>query len=306
MKPSILILYYSQTGQLRSILDSIFSDQKELCEIDIQEIKPVRKFPFPWKAAQFFDCMPESVLQIPEEIEPIHITEKNYDLIVLGYQPWFLSPSIPFSSFLKSNQAEFLRNKNIMTVIGSRNMWLNAQEKTKAGLLEKGANLVGNLVFFDKNPNLTSILTIIRWTFKGQKEATKRMPEAGVQKKDIEAANRFGNTIIQTIKENKVDELHKKLLTQDGVELNPALVILEKRGIKNFKKFATYIREKGERGDEARSGRVKLFSRLLFVGVFILSPISSFTASLAVLFNKNKLMKEVDYFKNITFKEKAI
>ncbi len=306
MKPSILILYYSQTGQLRSILDSIFSEQNEQCEIDIQEIKPVKPFPFPWKADQFFDCMPESVLQISEEIHAIPFSKKRYDLIVLGYQPWFLSPSIPFNSFLQSSQADYLRNNNILTVIGSRNMWLNAQEKTKAALIEKGANLVGNLVFFDRSPNLTSILTIIRWTFKGQKEATKHMPEAGVQKKDIEDAKRFGTTIVESIRQNTLHMLHEKLLAQGGVELNPALVILEKRGIENFRKFAPYIREKGVRGAEARKSRVTIFSRLLFVGVFILSPISSLTASLTVLFNKNKLLKKVDYFKNISYKEKAI
>ncbi len=306
MKPSILILYYSQTGQLRSILDSIFSGQQTACDIDILEIKPRVKFPFPWKAAEFFDCMPESVLQVSEEIEPIPFSEKKYDLIVLGYQPWFLSPSIPFSSFLKSDAAAFLQDKNILTVIGSRNMWLNAQEKTKEQLIAVNAKLVGNLVFFDRSPNLTSILTIIRWTFKGQKEATKRMPEAGVQKQDIENAKRFGDTISQCLLQNNLKQLHEKLLAQDGVELNPALVILEKRGIKNFRKFAPWIREKGERGQEARKGRVTLFSRLLFVGVFILSPISSFTASLAVLFNRSKLMKEVDYFKNIAYREKAI
>ena len=129
MKPSILILYYSQTGQLRSILDSLFSEQQTACDIDIVEIMPRVNFPFPWKAADFFDCMPESVLQIPEAIEPISFSDKKYDLIVLGYQPWFLSPSIPFNSFLHSTDAKFLQGKNILTVIGSRNMWLNAQEK---------------------------------------------------------------------------------------------------------------------------------------------------------------------------------
>jgi hypothetical protein len=95
-------------------------------------------------------------------------------------------------------------------------------------------------------------------------------------------------------------------MAQKGVELDPGLIILEKRGIKNFRKFSLFIREKGERGDVARRGRVKLFSRLLFVGVFILSPISALTARLAVLLNKKSLDEEVEYFKNISYKEKAI
>ena len=138
MKPKILVLYYSQTGQLREILDSLFSIITKDCEIDIVEIKPVKKFPFPWTADSFFNCMPECVQQIAEEIHPIQYPRNDYDLIVLGYQPWFLSPSLPFTSFLKSPYAAILRNKPVITVVGSRNMWLNAQEKTKQSLIELG------------------------------------------------------------------------------------------------------------------------------------------------------------------------
>jgi hypothetical protein len=181
-------------------------------------------------------------------------------------------------------------------------VWLNAQEKTKEQLIALNAHLVGNIVFFDRSPNLTSVLTIMRWTFKGQKQASKRMPEAGVRQQDIDDAKRFGATIIKCIEQKNLHQLHEKLLAQDGVELNPALVVLEKRGITNFRKFAPWIREKGERGDQARRGRVQLFGSLLFVGVFILSPISSCTARLTALFNKRKLMREVEYFKNIAMK----
>lgn len=306
MKPSILVIYFSQTGQLRTIIESVFNNVKNDIDLDFLEIKPIKKFPFPWTASEFFDCMPESVLQVAEEIEPLEFPEKNYDLVVLGYQPWFLSPSIPFTSFLQSKFANFISGKNVLTIIGARNMWLNAQEKTKSDLIRLNANLVGNLVFVDRNPNLTSVLTIIRWTFKGQKEATKRMPEAGVQQIDIEAAKRFGPVILNALISEKIASLHHDLLELNGVSLDPALVILEKRGITNFRKFAPFIREKGERGNAERKGRVKLFSRLLFVGVFILSPISSLTAALTVLINKKNLLNEVLYFKNIRYKEKAI
>lgn len=305
MPTNILVIYYSQTGQLKNIIDHVFSDITT-CNIDYCEIKPVKKFPFPWTSAAFFDCMPECVQQIPEEIEPMIFSDKKYDLVILAYQPWFLSPSIPINSFLQSKYAEILKGKEVVTIIGSRNMWLNAQEKVKDSLIKLGAKLKGNIVFFDRNPNLISILTVIRWSFKGIKEATRFLPEAGVQKKDIEKANRFGCIILNAIEENKLDVLHNNLLKEKSVELSPALVILEKRGIANFRKFSKYILEKGNRGDEQRQSRVKLFSRLLIIGVFILSPISSLTAKIKVMLNKKSLEAEVNYFKNITYKEKAI
>ena len=306
MKPKILVLYYSQTGQLREILDSLFSIITKDCEIDIVEIKPVKKFPFPWTADSFFNCMPECVQQIAEEIHPIQYPRNDYDLIVLGYQPWFLSPSLPFTSFLKSPYAAILRNKPVITVVGSRNMWLNAQEKTKQSLIELGGRLVGHIALFDRNPNLASVLSIVRWSFKGQKEASRFLPAAGVQQEDIDNCRHLGPIILSHLKNGQLDTLHAALLNKKSVELSKALVILEQRAIKNFRKFSLFILEKGNREDPNRKKRVKLFQRLLFVGVFILSPISSFTASIAVLFNSRKLEEQVQYFKNIDYRENAI
>ncbi len=304
MKPSILVIYYSQTGQLKHILNSILSLLSSKCNIDFVPIVPKKKFPFPWSNLTFFDCMPECVLQIPEEIEDMTIPDKEYDLVVLGYQPWFLSPSIPFTSFLESKYASVLNNKKVITVIGSRNMWLNAQEKIKEKLISLNAQLVGNIVFRDKNPNLTSILTVIRWSFKGKKEAGKFLPEAGVSMNDIQEASNYGPIIFSHVADS--EHLHEKLLDQGSVFLSPALIILEKRGITNFRKFAGFIRKKGERGNLNRQSRVKLFNRLLLIGVFILSPISAISAKLSVLFNKKSLEKEVAYFKSIGYKQNAI
>lgn len=306
MRPRILIIYYSQTGQLKKIIDQLLSPIAQYCEIEVAEVKPKKPFPFPWTSEVFFDCMPESVQLISEEIEPIEKPPGSFDLVILGYQPWFLSPSIPINSFLQSKYAGILRNQNVLTIIGSRNMWLNAQEKVKQRLLDLEAQLVGNIVFFDRSPNLLSILTIIRWSFKGQKEATRFMPEAGVQQKDIQNADRFGEMILSAMQNQQFSTLHQQLLERDAVELQPGLVVLEKRGIKNFRKFSTFILEKGNRGDIARKSRVVLFKRLLIIGVFILSPISNVTAKLTVLFKKKALEKEVEYFKNIGYKKNAI
>src|SRR6185437_15251920 len=141
MKPRILVLYYSQTGQLRQILDSVVQDIKNEAEIDYATIEPLKPFPFPWSAYNFFDAMPETVARIPIEIKPLpqDIVNKDYDLVLFGFQPWFLNPSQPTTSFFKSPSAAVLKNKPVVTVIGARNMWLHAQEKVKEDLQNAGA-----------------------------------------------------------------------------------------------------------------------------------------------------------------------
>ncbi|HMN32105.1 MAG TPA: hypothetical protein PKA54_01895 [Chitinophagaceae bacterium] len=303
---NILVIYYSQTGQLKQIIESVLSEIKESVVIDYREIIPQNPFPFPWTSDVFFDAMPESVQQISEPIEPLDIPNKNYDLVILGYQPWFLSPSIPINSFLQSEQAQCLKNKNILTIIGARNMWLNAQEKIKYSLINLNAKLVGNIVLCDNNPNLISVLTVMRWTFKGQKEKSTFLPDAGVQSIDITNASRFGNPILKSIESNQFQNLQTNLLKLNAVDLKPDLVILEKRGIKNFRKFSNFILKKGERGNPQRLPRVKLFKRLLIIGVFILSPISNLTARFQAILNNKTIFQKVEYFKNISYHENEI
>lgn len=303
MKQRILVLYYSQSGQLRDILDSLISDIHADADFTFAPIEPVTPFPFPWKPLSFFDAMPESVQQLPIPIKPLpkSVTDGEYDLILFGFQPWFLHPSQPINSFLKSNDAAFLKGNNIVTVIGSRNMWLNAEEKVKEDFLRIGAHLVGNIVFVDTNPNLVSVLTVIRWAFQGQKERSRFLPAAGVQEAEVEGARLFGPIILEHLQGKKLDTLHQKLVDHGALHLNTGLVLLEKRGIKNFRFWAKYIRDKGGPGNPARAGRVNQFQRLLIVAIFILSPISNFTAFLQRQIQKKTLLRDVEYFKKLGF-----
>ncbi|MFT4023881.1 MAG: hypothetical protein QM664_08890 [Flavihumibacter sp.] len=303
---NILVLYYTQTGQLRHIIDNMLLSLKEKASIDFVSYKPVNDFPFPWTSDQFFDAMPECVLEIPVPLQPFSIPDKEYDLVVLGYQPWFLSPSVPTTSFLTGDQAKKLQGKPVLTVVGSRNMWLNAQEKVKAQLHRIGARHVGNIVLADSNHNLISLFTVIRWTFTGQKERSRFLPEAGVQTPDIEGSRKFGAAIYEAASTQNWDALQPQLLAQGAVSLKPTLIVLEKRGITQFRKFAVYIREKGERGDPQRLSRVHLFKRLLLTGIFVLSPVSGFTAKLASLFRQKTFKKQLAYFKGVSYEPNVI
>lgn len=306
MAKSILVIYYSQTGQLRNILDKMLDPLSSQAEVTMVEYKPVNDYPFPWTSDQFFDAMPECVQQIPMPLQPVSIPDKNYDLVILGYQPWFLSPSRPTSSFLQSEYAKVLKGKPVITVLGTRNMWLNAQERVKEALQKLGANLVGNIVLADTNHNLISLFTIIRWNFTGRKEASRFLPEAGVQSHDIAAASRFGPIILDALEKNQWSGLQDQLVGKGAVELKPTLIVLEKRAIKQFRKFAVYIRKKGDHGNPDRLPRVHLFKRILLTGIFVLSPVSGFTAKMTSLLKRKTYRRQLNYFKGISYEKDLI
>jgi hypothetical protein len=304
-KKKVLVLYYTQTGQLKNILDHILGPILQEADFTFMPIEPVTPFPWPWSKQEFFDAMPETVVGDPRPVKNLPIdTNTHYDLIILGYQPWFLSPSQPIAAFLQSEQAkQLLKGKPVLTILGSRNMWLNAQEKTKKYLKDIGAALVGNIVLVDKSPNLVSLITVLRWTGKGKKEAFFIFPPAGVQERDIVASKRFAPVILDALQKGNFDNLQNQLLALDAVELLPSLIVLENRGKKPFQFFAQFIRKKGGPGASERQSRVVMYRVLLLTAIPFLSPFTTIASKLQLWFTRKKLEGDVQYYKGVSYRE---
>src|ERR1700761_3709635 len=104
MDKKILAIYYTQSGQMGQIIDTFTAPLiKAGATVEKVVIKPVEDFNFPWTGSRFFSVMPSCVLGIPAQLEPITFKEGKYDLIIMAYQPWFLSPSIPSNSLLHTD-----------------------------------------------------------------------------------------------------------------------------------------------------------------------------------------------------------
>lgn len=297
----ILVLYYSQSGQLRTISDLLTQSfqQDNNYSVHFEEIKPVTPFPFPWSAFAFFNAFPETYHQQKVVLQPIsEVAKQHYDLVIVAYQPWFLSPSPVMSSFLRSDEAkQILANKPVVTVIGSRNMWLDAQEKVKRYLREAKANLVGNIAMVDNSKNLTSVITILRWMLTGKKDAFWIFPQAGVQQADLDKLPSYGQLVKKTFAANDFTSLQNQLNEAGAVVVKPDLVLLERRGNKAFPIWANFVSRGGASGSFRRVVRVYLFMFLLPTAVFVLSPIISLITVLVKWMQKEELQREVDYFR---------
>lgn len=298
---NVLVIHYSQSGQLTEILDNMtlpFSSDEEI-NVTYYKIEMEKEFPFPWNKTAFFDAFPESFLQIPAAIKvPSNaILEKKYDLIILGYQVWYLSPSIPVNSFLKSDFAKQLfQDTPVITVIGARNMWVKAQEKMKVLLSGLGANLVGNIALVDRNINHVSVVTIVHWMFSGDK--TKYLgifPKPGVSESEIQNASKFGNVIKQALKNNNFSTLQDELLKLDAVEIRAFLVEMDKKANKMFKIWSNFIINK----KKSRETWLKVFNVYLWVAIWLISPIVFILHLLKYPFIASKIAKEKTLYKKI-------
>lgn len=303
----ILVIHYSQTGQLTSVLNSILTPLKADASVSItyEELKPLKPFPFPWTSKEFFDAFPESVLETPIEMQPLKVnTAEQFDLIILGCQVWFLSPSQPLTGFLKGKEgAQLLNGKNVVTVSASRNMWLNAQESVKLMLKNAGAKLVGNIALIDRAPNLVSVATIVGWLFYNKKEKYFGiLPPSGISGKDITEASRFGTTILEALNKNELVNLQSTLVAQGGVMMVKTLVNLELRAKLIFRKWAQFISAKGGPGDPNRRVRTKIFAWYLPIGLLVLSPIAYTLSNLIMLLVPGKAKKQREYFERVELK----
>jgi hypothetical protein len=274
----ILVVYYSQSGQLKKITDNVVKPLKNLkgVEITYAQIKPLVDYPYPW-GEDFFNCFPETVKGIPCKLQPFDFDiTQNYDLIILAFQSWFLSPSIPMSSFLQSKEASLLlKDKKVITLQGVRNMWAAAQEIVKTRLAAIGADLVGNIILADATNNYISAITIINWMIYGKKGPSWLLPEAGVSSKDIENSSIFGEIISAHLLKGNYENLQSELILAEGVKTKYHLISIEFTARRIFDKFADYVLKKGKAGDVSRKARIRLFKWYLLFVFFIVSPIAS-------------------------------
>ncbi len=303
MPKKVLVVYYSQTGQLRDIVNSIISPLKASEEITltIEELKPKTPFPLPWTSDEFFQAMPESVRGIPCELKPLSLNgQEHFDLVIIAWQPWYLSPSIPIHAFFQHETAKkLLSGKPVVTIIGSRNMWIMAHERISEYLKAMQANLVGNIVLYDKAPNLLSVISIIRWLFTGKKERyLKVIPPAGISDEDIRNSSRFGEIILDSLLRRDLEHLRPSLVKAGAVDVLPSLLMIEKRGKIFFRLWAAFILKKGGYGDPARIGRVRLFKYYLLIVLYLVSPFASLLYFVAKPFRKKELKRQISLYQS--------
>lgn len=270
----ILVIGYSQSGQLYEILEKFL---KPFQEVEIEQVKIETKepFPFPWTSAVFFDTMPESVLEEPVELAPYRLKSTSYDLIILGYQPWYLSPSIPTTSLLKDSKfLSVLKDTPVVTVIGARNMWLNAQESVVGYIEAAGGKIVGNIPLIDRHQNLLSALSILHWMLTGKKERKwGLLPSPGVSDKDIEDVEIFGEKVFKGLQKGNYKGLQDKILAEQKIDIHPSILLVEMRGKILFLAWANLIKKKGVVDSKKRSFWVNMYKYYLLVALFIVSPI---------------------------------
>ncbi|MBS9783037.1 MAG: dialkylresorcinol condensing enzyme [Pasteurella sp.] len=294
----ILVISYSQTGQLSELVENFLYPLKEnkLIELDNIILEPQTPYPFPWKFIPFFNAFPETVHLKPAPIISPSLKYEKYDLIIIAYTVWFLSPSQPITAFLQNPEAQkYLKNTPVITLIGCRNMWLMAQEKMKKMLSLSGAKLIGNVVKVDQSNDWASFITTPMWMLTGKKKTYSWLPSAGISEDDIKDMQRFGQKLLQTIVKNQ--SLDETLFqNMQAVKIDEKLMMSEKVGHRSFYLWGKLLLKCGIISPKLRQAVLYFYIIFLVLLILTVVPISAIIKRLLKPIIKNKLEQQKAYY----------
>ncbi len=274
----ILVLYYSQTGQLTRAARAMLAPTAARRDVEIvwQELKPATPYPFPWSFFRFLDAFPECVYLDPAPIAPVGFDAgARFDLIVVAYQVWFLAPSPPIVAFLQSPAAAVLKDTPVITLIACRNMWLSAQEKMQALLAARGARLIDNVVLVDQGPAWATFVTTPRWLLTGRQDGFWGVfPPAGVSAADVAASARFGRALVDGLDKLRAGAGGSLLRGLRAVKVDPGYIAGEKIAQRSFRLWGRLLRALGPPGHPGRRALLLLYALFLVTMILTVLPLS--------------------------------
>jgi len=267
----VLIAYYSQSGDVEQVLRALARPlDRPGIELTWERLRPKVEYPWPWRGPhRFFDVMPETVLGLPPSIvPPTFDPEERFDLVILGYSVWYLSPSLPIQSFLQSPHAAVLRGARVITVSVSRNMWLMASESMKRNLAELGAVHVDNVAVTHQGPPWATFVTTTRALLFGTRDRLWGIfPPAGVAGEEFSRVERLGAAIAERLAAASPPPFFRGL---GAVSVNERYVIPELLGRYWFRGWAALLHRLGRLNRSLRWVGIWLFM-LCLVGMILVA-----------------------------------
>jgi len=298
----VLVVGYSQTGQLDSILESLVAPLAESASIKVTWLRPepATPLPFPWPFGQFFDTFPECVYEEPIPIEEPPISaDARFDLIIFGYQVWFLAPSMPAMALLQHPKAQgWFHDTPVVSVIGCRNMWLSAQETVKRRIRGLGGRLVDNVVFTDDAPSAATFVSTPVWVLTGNRGPFLGglIPAAGVAQRDIDGARRFGSAIVDHLPRRSPSARTPMLAGLGAVEINERMIASERIARRSFHIWGALLRRLGPAGTPLRRTALAVYVAFLTTLILTVVPITALVKRAMAPLMRERIARQRAYY----------
>jgi hypothetical protein len=295
----VLVISHSQSGQLSKFVDCATAPlaMSDEVQIDYHHVEPVKGYPYPWSFYPFFDVFPEAIHMNGCEVIPAEGLSDDYDLVIIAYTVWFLSPSIPITGFLQTEQAKrLIQGKPVITFIACRDMWVMAQEKMKDLIADLGGKLIDNAVLTDQGGSIYAFLTTPRWLLTGKKDPFWFLPAAGVSEKDLQESERFGHRLVEALACDAEIAQTPLLTNLNAVNVNGKLIGSEKIATRSFMIWGRLIQRSGKPGSLSRKLVITIYSIFLALMVLTLVPINILVRKLISPFRREAMAASIKHY----------
>jgi hypothetical protein len=278
--PAATIYWYSQTGQLRETAAALAAPlDKAGWRVDWVEVKPNCAFPFPWPVRRFFGIFPEAV--DPAGLADIGeiaagLPPHPGDLVFFAFQVWYLAPSLPMRTMLRTAPQAFT-GRDVIGVVACRNMWYSAAVEVEQSIVEAGATYLGTVAATDTAPALATFVTTLRWLLTGRREAFWRFPRAGVGDDELARLRVLGEELAAAYsiaREDFIPVVREILARNQAAPVAPALAAADLIAGRAFRSWGRLIRSASRRSRAERS---------ILLGAFVAGLVTAIVAGLPTL-----------------------
>jgi len=263
--PRAVVYLYSQTGQLREVADAwtapLVASGWDVRWVDVE---PRVTFPFPWPIRRFFGVFPAAV--DPEALVELAEPAGGFDtepeeLVILAYQVWYLAPSLPIRSLVKTHP-DSVRNREVVSLIACRNMWYSAAIEM-AGLLQSaGARSVRVVTATDTQRQSTSLVTTLHWLLTGSREPFLWFGRAGVGDAELARVASVGRSVAESGE-----------CPQSAARVIPSLAAADLLAGTLFRRWGVTVRSVSRFGALARAASLAMFALGLGIGIVVGMPL---------------------------------
>jgi hypothetical protein len=271
MSRRAVVYLYTQTGQLREVAEAFVAPlEADGWRIRWVAVQPRVAFPFPWSIRQFFGVFPRAVdpdalVQLAEPPGGFGAEQHEEEVVVLAYQVWYLSPSLPIRSLLATHPEAF-RNRRVISLIACRNMWYSAAIEVADLLRTAGARRVEVVAATDTRQQATSLMTTLRWLLTGNREPFLWFGRAGVGDAELARVTAVGRSIAE------------QGCPADAAPVVPTLAAADLFAGRLFRKWGVTVRSAERFGAAARIASLVTFVVGLAIGIVAGLPLIAIAA----------------------------
>jgi menaquinone-dependent protoporphyrinogen IX oxidase len=208
-KPSVLFVYFTYTNQTLKVVEAMAEVlRRRGCDVhraaveydDPRYAERFETFPMKHPFLEVLGMVPAELRRRPAKIGiPATVTEREYDLVVVGSPTWWLSTNVPIRSFLQSDVAtNVLDQRPFAAFVACRRYWKHNLKTVKRLGKKRGGTFLDGMHFRYEGGQVRSLLSLLSYLGSGEYRGRYlgvKIPPTNLQQHHLDQARQFADSL---------------------------------------------------------------------------------------------------------------